>query len=73
MELLGVGILDRNRYYGGEIHRSLESPRIRSCMSHPATASHPPGFYLLSDAWASWVGDGEDIRRYSEAFLADTA
>jgi hypothetical protein len=38
LELLGVDILDRNRYYGGEIHRTLESLRTRSCMPRPATA-----------------------------------
>ena len=73
LEFLRVEILDRNRYYGDEIHRALQTLRIRSCMSHPPTARHPPGFYLLPDAWASWVGDGEDIRRYGETFLADAA
>jgi hypothetical protein len=45
LELRGVDILDRNRYYGDEIHRTLQTLRIRSCMSHPPTTRHPPGFY----------------------------
>jgi hypothetical protein len=71
LELSGISDLDQNRFYGIETYQLTRRLHIRSCLSYSPTAKHPPGFYLLPDAWASWVGDGEDIPRFSEEFLAD--
>lgn len=44
---------------------------IDSCWSSAPTHRHPPGFYITPDSFATWAGDGESARKFSEDFLAD--
>jgi hypothetical protein len=73
LERADITDLDRNRYYGPEIHQRLLNLYISSCMAAPPTMAHPPGFYVYPEATAAWVGDGEEIRLFCEKFLGDQA
>jgi hypothetical protein len=73
LERAGITDLDRNRYYGPEMHQRLRRLHISSCMAAPPTVAHPPGFYVYPEATGAWVGDGEEIRLFCEVFLGDPA
>jgi hypothetical protein len=73
LEQADVTDLSRNRYYGPQMRERLRSLHVSSCTALPPTALHPPGFYILPEATADWVGDGEEIRVLCEEFLADPA
>ncbi len=73
LERAGITDLDRNRYYGPEMHQRLRRLHISSCLAAPPTVAHPPGFYIYPEATGAWVGDGEEIRLFCEAFLGDPA
>jgi len=44
---------------------------VGSCWSSAPTAKHPPGFYVMPDAFAAWVGDGNSALKLCEEFLVD--
>jgi hypothetical protein len=44
---------------------------VVSCWSSAPTPKHPPGFYVTPEAFAAWVGDGDDARKMCEEFLAN--
>jgi hypothetical protein len=44
---------------------------IGSCWSSAPTPKHPPGFYVMPNAFAAWVGNGDSLRKFCEEFLAD--
>ena len=69
LELAGITDLNRNRYFGPRVHERLHRLHISSCLAFPPTAAHPPGFYVYPEATGAWVGDGEEIRLFSEKFL----
>lgn len=73
LEQAGVTDLDRNRYYGPEMHERLRTLHVSSCLAYPPTGRQQPGFYVYPEATGAWVGDGEDIRLFCEEFLADPA
>ena len=73
LEQAGIQSLSRNRYYGPELRERLRRLHVSSCMALPATAAHPPGFYVLPEVTGVWVGDGEEIRLFCEQFLRDPA
>jgi hypothetical protein len=55
----------------GDIQDMLKRLGIDFCSSSQPTAKHPPGFYLMPNARAAWVGNGENVRQFCEDFLAD--
>jgi hypothetical protein len=73
LERSGITELDRNRFYGLEMHRRLRSLHVSSCLAYPPPAGRPPGFYVYPEATGVWVGDGEEIRLFCEEFLRHPA
>lgn len=73
LELAGITNLSRNLYYGPEMRERLRRLHVSSCTGLPSTELHPPGFYIVPEATAAWVGDGDEIRVFCEQFLADPA
>jgi hypothetical protein len=69
LEQAGITDLSRNRYYGPGMHNRLRRLHITSCRAAPPTEAQPPGFYVYPEATGAWVGDGEEIRLFSEKFL----
>jgi hypothetical protein len=70
-ELESQGIDKATQSGYGNIQAVLTDLGIQSCSSSPPTAKHPPGFYLLPDVMAAWVGGGETVRQFCEGFLAE--
>jgi hypothetical protein len=69
LERSGMTELNRNRFYGLEMHQRLRSLHVSSCLAYPRPAGRPPGFYVYPEASGAWVGDGEEIRLFCEEFL----
>lgn len=73
LERAGITDLDRNRYYGPQMHQRLRSLHISSCLAYSPATGRQPGFYVYPEATGAWVGDGEEIRLFCEEFLRDRA
>ena len=73
LEQAGITDLNRNRFYGLEMHERLRRLHVSSCLAYPPVAGRQPGFYVYPEATGAWVGDGEEIRLFCEEFLRDAA
>lgn len=73
LEQADITDLNPNRYYGPEMHQRLRSLHVSSCLAYPPVADRQPGFFVYPEATGAWVGDGDEIRVFCEAFLAEPA
>lgn len=64
-------IRDIRRFDHGDMADAVCRLGIHGCSAYPSTAKHPPGYYVLPDAFASWAGDGDDVAQFCGEFLAD--
>jgi hypothetical protein len=69
LERIGIDKLSRTDRHSLTV--TMNNLGIGSCWSAMPTAKHPPGFYIWPDVSASWVGDGDVVRRFCEEFLAE--
>ncbi len=69
LENQGIDKVTRSGY--GDIQAMLKKLGIDSCSSCQPTAKHPPGFYLMSNVLAAWVGNGDGVMQFCEGFLAN--
>jgi hypothetical protein len=69
LERVGITDLDRNRYYGPEMHQRLRNLHISSCLASPPTVAHPPGFYVSprrrAPGWVMASRSACSARRFS--------
>jgi hypothetical protein len=72
LERDGITDLNRNRFYGLEMHQRRRVLHVSSCLAVPA-ATRPPGFWVYPESTGAWVGDGEEIRLFCQQFLSDPA
>jgi hypothetical protein len=69
LERVGIDKLSRTDRH--PLTATMTNLGIGSCWSAMPTAKHPSGFYIWPDVSASWVGDGDVVRRFCEEFLAE--
>ncbi len=70
-ELESQGINQISDLGYGSVHLRLRNLGIESCFSTAPTEDHPVGFFMMPNVLTAWIGNGNDVVQFCNAFVAD--